>query len=182
MRERKSDVAPGSSSAKETAYLGMMLAFALILGYVESLLPLSFGIPGVKLGLPNLAVVLLLYRAGVRRAFWVDLLRILLNGFLFGNLYGILYSLAGGLLSFFVMAAAKGTKRFPFGFSVTGVSIAGGVFHNVGQIAVAAFVVETAGLYYYLPPLLAAGVGTGFLIGLVSERILIRTGKKQDGV
>ena len=128
------------------------------------------------------SVVLLLYRSGVRRAFWIDLLRILLNGFLFGNLYGILYSLAGGLLSFLVMAAAKETERFRFGLSVTGVSIAGGVFHNAGQIAVAAFVVETAGLYYYLPPLLAAGAGTGFLIGLVSERILITTWKKRDGL
>lgn len=182
MTERKPDTVSGSFSAKETAYLGMMLAFALILGYAESLLPFSFGIPGIKLGLPNLAVVLLLYRSGVRRAFWIDLLRILLNGFLFGNLYGILYSLAGGLLSFLVMVAAKETGRFRFGLSVTGVSIAGGVFHNAGQIAVAAFVVETAGLYYYLPPLLAAGAGTGFLIGLVSERILITTGKKRDGL
>ena len=152
------------------ADLGLMLAFALILAYAESLLPFTFGIPGVKLGLANLAVLLTLYRTGARQALLVSMLRIVLNGFVFGNLYGILYSLAGGLLSFLAMYLAKKTKCF----SLLGVSIAGGVFHNTGQIAVAAFVVETKGLYYYLPFLLAAGVVTGFLIGMVSGQVLRR--------
>ena len=127
------------------AYPGMMLAFALILGYVETLIHMPIGIPGIKLGLT-------LYQSGVRKAFLIDVLRIFLSGFLFGSLYGILYSLAGGLLSFLVMAAAKKLRCF----GISGVSMAGGVFHNVGQIAMAAFVVETRGLYYYLPPLLIA--------------------------
>lgn len=170
MREQ-ADTGPGrTTESGSMADLGMMLAFALVLAYVESLLPFTFGIPGVKLGLANLAVVLTLYRAGARQAFLVSMLRIVLSGFLFGNLYGILYSLAGGLLSFQAMYLAKKTKCF----SLSGVSIAGGVFHNIGQIAVAAFVVETKGLYYYLPFLLAAGVATGFLIGMVSGQVLRR--------
>ena len=125
----------------------MVLAFALILGYIESLIPFSFGIPGIKLGLANLAVLITLYRSGVKEAILVDLLRIVLSGFLFGNLYSILYSLAGGMLSFAAMVFARKTRRL----SIYGVSITGGIFHNIGQIGVAAFVVETKGLYYYMP-------------------------------
>ncbi len=148
----------------------MFLAFALILSYVEALLPFSFGIPGIKLGLANLAVLLVLYRLGIKEAFLTDILRIILNGFLFGNLYSIIYSMAGGILSFFVMVMLKKTKRF----SVIGVSMAGGVFHNIGQLFVAAFVVETIGIFYYIPPLLTAGIVTGLLIGLLSQQILDR--------
>lgn len=162
----------GQKKRKHPAYLGMILAFALILGYVESLIPFSFGVPGMKLGLANLAVLLTLYQSGTGEAFLIDLLRIVLSGFLFGNLYGILYSLAGGILSFAAMVFAKRTGRL----SICGVSIAGGVFHNVGQISVAAFVVETKGLYYYMPPLLIAGVVTGFLIGVLSGQIVDRLG------
>lgn len=145
----------------------MFLAFALILGYVEMLIPISFGIPGMKLGLANLAVLLALYRFGIKEAFLIDILRIVLSGFLFGNLYGILYSLAGGILSFLIMTLAKKTGRF----GMSGVSMAGGVFHNIGQLAVAALVVETKGIFYYLPPLLVAGVITGFLIGMLAQQI-----------
>ena len=85
----------------------MVLAFALILGYIESLIPFSFGIPGIKLGLANLAVLITLYRSGVKEAILVDLLRIVLSGFLFGNLYSILYSLSGGMLSFSAMRSEE---------------------------------------------------------------------------
>ena len=148
----------------------MVLAFALILGYIESLIPFSFGIPGIKLGLANLAVLITLYRSGAKEAILVDLLRIVLSGFLFGNLYSILYSLAGGMLSFAAMVFARKTRRL----SIYGVSITGGIFHNIGQIGVAAFVVETKGLYYYMPFLLIAGVVTGFLIGMLSKQIMGR--------
>lgn len=155
---------------KKTALLGLFLAFALILGYIEALLPFSFGIPGIKLGLANLSVLLVLYKMGWQEAFLIDVLRILLNGFLFGNLYTILYSMAGGLLSFFVMALCKKTDHF----GITGVSMAGGIFHNIGQLFVAAVVVETISIFYYIPPLLLAGVLTGFLIGFLTEQILNR--------
>lgn len=161
---------------KKTAQMGLFLAFALILGYVEALLPLPVGIAGVKLGLANLAVLIALYQMGVRAAFLTDVLRILLNGFLFGSLYSILYSMAGGMLSFLVMAGLKKTDRF----GVLGVSMAGGVFHNIGQLLVAAFVVETAGIFYYIPPLLFAGILTGFLIGFLTEQLMRRMQQIKD--
>lgn len=168
MREREKKAE--RNVAEWTAYPGMMLAFALILGYVETLIPMPVGIPGIKLGLANLAVLLTLYQSGIKKALLIDVLRIFLSGFLFGSLYGILYSLAGGLLSFLAMVAAKQGKCF----GISGVSMAGGVLHNVGQIVLAAFVVETKGLYYYLPPLLIAGVITGFVNGTLAGQILSR--------
>ncbi|MBO5094551.1 MAG: Gx transporter family protein [Lachnospiraceae bacterium] len=158
----------GDTRAAKTAWMGMFLAEALILGYVESLIPFSFGIPGMKLGLANLAVLLALYRIGTKEAFLIDVLRIVLSGFLFGSLYSILYSMAGGVLSFLAMLLLKKTGRL----SVAFVSVAGGVSHNVGQLAVAAFVVETKGLFYYLPPLLVSGAVTGLLLGMIAERVL----------
>lgn len=167
---KETNAAGGRKNGRHPAYQGMLLAFALILGYVETLIPFSFGIPGIKLGLANLAVLLALYLTGAKEAFCLDVLRIVLSGFLFGNMYSILYSLAGGIVSFAAMCIVKKAKLF----GISGVSMTGGIFHNIGQLMVAAFVVETKGIFYYLPPLLAAGVVTGFLIGAVSVQILGR--------
>lgn len=153
---------------RKTVILGFLLAVAMILSYMESVLPLSIGIPGVKLGLPNLVAVLLLYLYGGRDAFVVNLLRILLSGFLFGNFASMIYSLSGAVCSFFIMLLFRRLKIF----SVVGVSIGGGVFHNIGQLLVAMFVVETYAPLFYLPYLLIAGTLTGFLIGAVSTRIM----------
>ena len=153
---------------KKTAALGFLLALSMILSYIESILPLSIGIPGIKLGLPNLIVVILLYLYGEKEALAVNILRIVLTGFMFGNLFAILYALAGALFSFTVMLIMKKTDIF----SVAGVSIGGGVFHNMGQLIVAMFVVETYAPIFYLPMLLAAGVATGFIIGVVSMRLI----------
>lgn len=147
---------------KKTVELGFFLAIALILSYVESLIPFSFGIPGIKLGLPNLVVVLLLYRRGSKEAVAVNFMRIILSGFLFSNLYAILYALAGAVLSFCAMLLAKRARCF----SVVGVSVAGGVFHNIGQIIVAMLVVETVYVGYYLPFLIIAGTVTGAVLGI----------------
>ncbi len=153
---------------KKTVTLGFLLALSMILSYIESVLPLSIGIPGIKLGLPNLIVVILLYLYGEKEALAVNILRIVLSGFMFGNLFAILYALAGALFSFTVMFIMKKTNIF----SVAGVSIGGGVFHNIGQLIVAMFVVETYAPIFYLPILLAAGVATGFIIGLISMRLM----------
>ncbi|MCM1256607.1 MAG: Gx transporter family protein [Roseburia sp.] len=159
---------------RNTAYLGMYLALALICSYVESLIPFYFGIPGVKLGLTNIVVVLLLYTLGAKEAFGVSVMRILLAGFLFGNPFSILYSLSGGILSFLVMYLLKRTKKL----KVITVSVAGGLAHNIGQLFVAAFVVENYHVLYYLPVLLIAGFVTGFLIGILSQEIIFRIGKR----
>lgn len=155
---------------KKTAYLGVFLAFALILSYIESLIPFYFGIPGMKLGLANLIVVVMLYLSGAKEAFVISVLRILLSGFLFGNMFGILYSLAGGVLSFIVMWLVKKTGQF---YSVT-VSVCGGISHNVGQLFVAALVVENYNVLYYMPVLLVAGIITGFVIGVLGEELIKR--------
>lgn len=166
---------------RRTAELGFLLAMALILSYVESLIPLSFGIPGIKLGLPNLIVLLLLYDGGrAREAFWVNGMRIVLSGFLFSNLYAILYALAGAAFSFFAMLAGRRTKWF----SMVGVSVLGGVFHNVGQLLVAMAVVETLAVACYVPFLIVAGTVTGALLGFVGMELLPylrRIGEEGEG-
>lgn len=158
---------------KKVAELGIFLALALICSYIESLIPFYFGVPGIKLGLTNIVVVLLLYRQGPKEAFLVSLARILLAGLLFGNMFSIIYSLAGGVFSFLIMWLLQ--KKTPFG--MIPVSVTGGIFHNIGQITIAALVVNSFNLFYYLPVLLIAGFITGALIGLVSQEIMIRTQK-----
>ena len=152
------------------AYFGVFTALALIFSYVESLIPIQLGIPGVKLGLANLIIVIALYKMRLSEVFLLSIVRILLSGFLFGNYFSILYSLAGGLLSLVVMALLKKTGDF----SVMGISMAGGVSHNVGQLVVAMLVVETVSVSYYLPVLLVAGLVTGFLIGVAAGEMLKR--------
>ena len=153
---------------KKTVIFGFMLALALILSYIESMLPLAVGIPGIKLGLPNLLIVIILYLYGGREALFLNLLRIVLGGFLFGNLFSIAYAVSGAVASFFVMYLLKRTEHF----SITGVSISGGVFHNIGQMLTAVLIVESYAPIVYLPVLLIAGLVTGGVIGLMSSRVL----------
>lgn len=155
--------------AKKVAYLGMLTALAFVFSYIEFLLPLNFGVPGIKPGLANLVVIVALYMLNVRTACALSFVRILLTGLTFGNPASMIYSLAGGMLSLVVMILAKRCNLF----SVTGVSVLGGVFHNVGQIVVAILVVETKSLLYYLPVLIISGTVTGALIGILAA-ILIR--------
>lgn len=151
--------------SKRAAMLGIMTALALILSYVESMIPFFPGIPGIKLGFANLVMVLLLYHVSWKDALFVSVIRVLIAGFLFGNLMSILFSLVGGVLSLLVM---NGLKKL-HGFSIIGVSIAGGCMHNIGQFLVAILVVQTQGLIYYLPALLISGMITGFFVGLSSS-------------
>lgn len=155
---------------RKVAIFGVFTALALIFSYVELLIPINFGIPGAKLGLANLMTVLVLYKMGTKEALALSVTRIILSGFMFGNLFGILYSLAGGLLSFLVMVLLKRSDWL----SVVGVSIGGGTAHNMGQLLVAMVVVQTYQVRYYLPVLLVAGEVTGLLIGLVSKEVLKR--------
>lgn len=152
------------------AYFGVFTALALIFSYVETLIPFNFGIPGVKLGLANLVIVIALYKMRLREAYLLSIVRVLLNGFIFGNYFSIVYSLAGGLLSLSIMALLR--KRE--GFSILGISMAGGVMHNVGQLIVAMIIVETLSVAYYVPVLLISGLITGCVIGVVSGEMLKR--------
>ncbi len=157
----------GNMVAKKVAYCGMLVALAMIFSYVEALIPFNFGVPGIKLGLANLVVLAGLYRMKAGEVLLVSVARILLIGFLFGNGMSILYSLAGGLLSFCVMLLLKKAG----GFSIIGVSMAGGVCHNIGQILVAALVLRSVGIFYYLPVLIIAGIVTGALMGMITGRV-----------
>ena len=154
----------------KVAYFGVFTTLALIFSYVETLIPIQFGIPGVKLGLANLIIVIALYRMKLSEAYLLSIVRVLLAGFIFGNYFSIIYSLAGGLLSLTGMALL----RKKGGFSVIGVSIAGGVFHNIGQLIIASVIVETFSVMYYVPVLLIAGLVTGLLIGIASDGMLKR--------
>ena len=152
------------------AYFGVFTALALIFSYVESLIPFQIGIPGVKLGLANLIIVIALYKMSLREAYLLSVTRVVLAGLIFGSMFSILYSLAGALLSLTVMALLKKSG----GFSILGVSIAGGVMHNVGQLIVAMFVVQTSSVSYYIPVLLIAGLITGLVIGIAADSMLRR--------
>lgn len=147
---------------KKIAQIGLLVAVAFVLSYVEFMIPISLGIPGVKLGLPNIVVVLCLYECSITQTAGISLVRILLTGLTFGNLSMMMYSLAGGVFSLAMMILLKKSGKF----SVYGVSVAGGVFHNVGQILVAMFVLQTGRLVYYLPFLLIAGTAAGAVIGV----------------
>lgn len=152
---------------KKTAYLGVFAAVAIIFGYVESLFPFFAGIPGIKLGLANLAVLYILEKYTWKEAALVSAVRILVIGFLFGNMFSILYSLAGATLSLAVMTLMK--KKA--GFSILGVSVSGGVSHNIGQLIIAALIVENTAFLYYAPVLIISGVVTGLLIGLLTREV-----------
>ena len=158
---------------KKVAYLGVLAAAAMLLSYVESLIPVFVTVPGLKLGLANLATVLVLYLYSWKEAAVVSAVRILLTGFLFGNLFSIAFSAAGGFLSLLMMALLKKSGHF----SMTGVSIAGGVFHNVGQLFIAALVVSNFRILYYLTVLLISGLVTGALIGILSGEVCKRIPK-----
>ena len=155
-------------STKKITLSALMVALAMILSYIEALIPFSFGIPGIKLGLANLVVLAALYIFGPVQALLISVVRIFLISITFGSMAALLYSLAGGLLSFAVMLILSKIK----GFSVIGVSVAGGVSHNLGQLIVAALVVENMNLFFYFPVLILAGVITGLLIGIAVKAVL----------
>ena len=163
------------NSAKKVAFLGLCTAIALVFAYVEVLLPPLFtAVPGIKLGLPNIAIIFVLYRVGVKEAAAVSFVRIVAVSLLFGNPMTFAYSIAGGLLSLSAMALLRKIDLF----SAVGVSVAGGVLHNVGQILMAMLLLGTAELGYYLIVLAVTGTISGIFVGLCGsfavKRIFIK--------
>lgn len=154
---------------KTLSTLALLTALAIILSYVESFLP-SLGVPGVKLGLANIAVIFALYRLGWRCAAAVSLVRVGLVSLLFGSVGALFYSLAGAALSLSVMSILRRLDRF----SGVGVSVAGGVAHNGGQILMAMWILKTETLLYYLPVLALAGIAGGILTGLCAALLVKR--------
>ncbi len=156
--------------SRKIAFLGLLIALAFVLSYVEMLLPINIGIPGAKVGLANLVIMVALFSIGEKNAFILSVVRVILVGLTFGNLAMMIYSMAGAVLSFAAMLIAKRIKLF----SITGVSVIGGVFHNLGQIIVAIFVLDTASLIYYFPFLVVVGTVSGIVIGVISGMIIER--------
>lgn len=154
---------------KRLVLLAMLTAVAMILSYVESLLP-SVGIPGVKMGLANIAVIFALFRFGWKEAAALSLVRVVLLSLLFGSVSAMLYSLAGAVLSLAVMALLRRIDRF----STVGVSVAGGVAHNAGQILMAMLILQTKQLLGYLPVLAVSGIAGGVLTGLAAALLIRR--------
>ena len=148
-------------AAKRVAVSAVLASLALIFSYIEAILPAAPGIPGIKLGIANLVVIVAMYRLNSRYALTINLIRILLAGFMFSGLYGAIYSLCGCILSFAVMCLLKKSDVF----SVVGVSMGGGAAHNIGQLTAAAFLVSSPEIFYYLPVLIVSGTISGILIG-----------------
>lgn len=155
---------------RQITTMGMLVALAMVLGFVETLIPINLGIPGMKLGLANIVVVIALFLFDIKTAIVVSILRIILIAMTFGNMSMMFYSIAGASLSLLSMIAISKIKSF----SLISVSIVGGIMHNVGQIICAAFVVRTNGVFIYLPVLMIAGLVSGALIGIVAGLISVR--------
>ena len=155
---------------KKLTVMALTTALAMILSFVESQIPAFVAVPGVKVGLANIAVVFALYKLGWKEAVMVSLVRVVLVSLLFGSIASMFYSLAGAVLSLIGMGLLKKTGRFT---SIV-VSVAGGILHNIGQIAMACVILETDVLRYYLPFLLVSGTVAGIVIGIVSAVMVER--------
>ena len=155
---------------KKIATSALMIALAMILSFVESQIPSFFPIPGIKLGLANIAVIFALYRLSIKDAIVVSLIRVVVVSTLFGTSLTLAYSLSGAVLSLLIMVLFKKSDRF----SIVGVSVAGGISHNIGQIIMAIILMHNSVISYYLPFLIISGIVTGVVIGLVSAKIVER--------
>lgn len=150
--------------------LGLTIALAMIMSYIEALVPLSFAVPGIKMGLANIVIIFVLYKIGTKEAILVSIIRVILVSLLFSNVMAMAYSIAGAVLSLSVMWFLKKTDKFSF----VGVSIAGGIMHNVGQIIMAVILLGTEQIALYLPVLIITGTATGVVIGIVSGLVINR--------
>ncbi len=156
------------SKTKVVALLGVSAAAAMMLSYIESFIP-SIA-PGVKIGLPNIVIIYLLYKVGAPKAAGVSLVRVLLTALLFGSVMSLWYSLAGAVFSLLVMTILKKIKAF----SIIGVSVMGGVAHNMAQICVAVLVTGVGAIAYYLPALVIGGIAAGVFIGIAGATVVKR--------
>lgn len=162
------------SKVKKTAFLGVLTSVALVLSYIEAILPPVWAaVPGIKMGLPNIVIIFLLYKFGVKEAATVSLIRLFAVALLFGNVMTFSYSFAGAFLSLLLMALCKKSNVF----SVVGSSIIGGVSHNLGQIIVAIFLFDSVQIGYYMAVLAVTGTVAGIFIGLAGSFLLKRLDK-----
>jgi heptaprenyl diphosphate synthase len=159
------------SSNRKMVFISLLVAQALVLSIVERMIPVPFISPGAKLGLANIITVVAIYLLTLKDAFSIMILRVILASLVGGNLSGFFYSVSGGLLSLFAMYIVH--KIGKDNISIIGVSIIGGVFHNIGQILIAAVVIQNLAIAAYLPILLVAGVGTGIFVGITAKQLIV---------
>lgn len=172
----KRNMKKNKKKIQKLAFLGVMAAAAMILSYVEAILPPVFtAVPGIKLGLPNVVIIFVLYYMGASAAALISLVRMILTSLLFGSLVSLIYSLAGAALSLAIMILLKKTNIF----SAIGVSVTGGVAHNIGQILMAMLLLETAEIGYYLIVLAATGTIAGLLVGVLAAFLIDRFASKR---
>lgn len=157
------------NSTHKLALRGLLIAVCFILSWLESKLPV-FTTPGMKLGITNITILIALYKLGNKDAFAINTVRIILVGFTFGNIFSLLYSLSGGLLSCLIMILLKSTTKF----KIVTISMVGGLSHNIGQIIMAMIILQTNGVIYYLPILWFGGIMSGILVGLIGGLTLTR--------
>ena len=157
-----------TAQSKRVALCGLLLALMLVLGYVESLLPAVSGMPGIKLGLSNGVLIFAVYMLNVPTAFVLMGLKVALSGLLFGGVSAMIYAAAGGVLSLTVMCLLSRVR----GLHPVVVSMAGGVFHNVGQLGMAMLILQTPSLAYYLAVLMLAGLATGAVTGVAASSVM----------
>ena len=150
---------------RKLTFLSLCVALAMILGYLESLIPFFVGIPGIKLGLSNLVIVWILYTYEFKDAILVNIVRVILNSILFGNIYSFLFSLSGGIFSLISMNLFK-----KFNFHIYSVSMMGGITHNIAQCMVA-ILTTSVQMLYYLPVLLVSGLICGIINGMITQKI-----------
>ena len=162
------------NNTRKLTALALTVSFALILSFIESRIPAFVAIPGVKMGLANIAVIFTLYKFGIKEAIAVSLVRIVLVSMLFGTPISMLYSIAGATLSLTAMLLLK--KLTPLG--EVAVSVTGGISHNIGQIAMASIMLGTNVVGYYLPFLLLSGTLAGIAVGIASGLIITRVDLK----
>ncbi len=159
-----------SKKVKNIAMCGVLTTLAMIFSYIDSLILIPIPVPGVRLGISNIAIITVLYVVGVKEAIFVNILRIALTSILFGNATSFWFSITGGMLSIVVMILLKKIELF----STVGVSVAGGVSHNIGRIIAAVIIMETDAILYYLPVLLITGTVAGIVVGIVTAMVLKR--------
>lgn len=160
--------------AKKVAFSGVFAACALIFSYVEYMVPINIGVPGIKPGLANIVIIIALYGLGVKYALAINIVRVIMSALLFSGVLGMAFGLTGGILSVIVMAALLKLDIF----SIAGISAVGGIIHNMGQLLVAAIVIADFAVFYYFPVLLISGALTGFFVGLLANIVIKRGGIK----
>ncbi len=163
------------NKTKKVAFFGVLIAISMVFSYLEAILPPVYAaVPGIKIGLPNIVIIFILYRFSFKEAAIVSLVRVFLTALLFGNALSLAYSFAGAVLSIAVMALLKKINKL----SCVGVSVAGGVAHNIGQIAVAIVLLNSTQIAFYLAILLVSGIIAGVAVGIAGSILVLKIPEK----